>query len=632
MYLCNVKEKSTYEQGNYLQKVNSPDDIKNNIKRNELQLLADDVRQYLIDVISTIGNSHFSASMGTVELSVALHYVLNTPHDKLIWDVGHQAYAHKVLTGRKEEFYTNRTLHGISGFPKMNESEYDAFGTGHSSTSISAILGMYHAWKSSKAFEKRFVAVIGDGALTGGMAFEALNHAGDTQANITIILNDNDTAIDPNMGALGHYINSLQQSKAYQKWCENNSSKLESENGFFQALGIQYFGPIDGHNIEELTWHLEHFKNVEGPKILHIKTIKGKGYEPAEKGDKITWHAPDVFNKETGEIIKIAPKSEEPPKFQEVFGQTIVELAEKDRTICAITPAMISGASLHYMQKAMPDRVYDVAIAEQHAVTFAAGLAAEGATPFCHIYSTFLQRGYDQLIHDVALQNLPVIFAIDRAGLVGADGPTHHGVFDLAYLNAIPNMVIAAPMHEHDLRGIMLTASQYKKGPFSIRFPRGQGKHVQWKNPMKKIALGEGIQLSKGDQLAILTLGKAGLQTEKAITHFTEKGIAIAHYDMRFLKPIDTRILHEVGRKYSKIITVEDGCIKGGFGSEVVNFMNDNQYNCFVTKLGIPDAFISHGTAEELMAECGYDEQGIIKTVISLLDLETNEDVRVNLA
>lgn len=630
-----------YEMGPWLQKINAPEDIRL-LNPKSLQLLADDVRQYIIDVVSQIGNSHFSASLGVVELAVALHYVYNTPDDKLIWDVGHQAYAHKILTGRKEMFPTNRSKGGISGFPKMKESPYDAFGTGHSSTSISALLGMYHAWKIRKGQAKAFVAVIGDGAMTAGMAYEALNHAGETRANMTIILNDNDASIDPNQSGLQRYLNRLQQSKSFQKWQMQNQGKgklrqnvkhrLWQESNFFESLGIQYFGPIDGHDIKSLVWHLKRLKEIEGPKLLHIKTKKGKGYAPAETGDLSTWHAPGVFNKETGEILKITPKSDVPPKFQEVFGQTIVELAEENEKICAITPAMISGASLQYMQKAMPDRVFDVAIAEQHAVTFAAGMAAEGVVPFCHIYSTFLQRGYDQFIHDVALQNLPVVFCIDRAGLVGADGSTHHGAFDLAYMNAIPNVVIAAPMHEHDLRNMMLTASQFQKGPFCIRFPRGAGKYVQWKNPMKKVTIGKGVQLSKGDHLAILSIGKAGLEAEKAVAEMAAKDVRIAHYDMRFLKPLDTRILHEVGSQFEYVITVEDGVIKGGFGAEIINFFNENNYPVKVTKLGIPDTFVSHGTTEELMAECGYDMQGIVKRIISILGLKSSDQGQLNQA
>lgn len=636
-----MNESPKYPQGVWLQKINDPTEVRG-LEEYELQYLADDVRQYIIDVISEIGNSHFSASLGVVELAVALHYVYNTPEDRLVWDVGHQAYAHKVLTGRKDAFHTNRVKGGVSGFPKRKESEYDAFGTGHSSTSISAILGMYHAWKLQQKTKKEFVAVIGDGALTAGMAYEALNHAGNTDANITIILNDNDASIDPNQGALQQYLNQLQQSKVFKKWQRTNKGKgklvqkikhnLFQESNFFESLGVQYYGPIDGHNMEDLVWHLNALKSIEGPKLLHVKTKKGKGFEPAETGDLSTWHAPGIFNKETGEIVKLTTNAQQPPKFQEVFGQTIVELAEKNEKICAITPAMISGASLQYMQKVMPERVFDVAIAEQHAVTFSAGMAAEGMIPFCHIYSTFLQRGYDQLIHDVALQKLPVVFCIDRAGLVGADGPTHHGAFDLAYLNPIPNMVIAAPMHEHDMRDMMCTATLYDKGPFAIRFPRGTGKFVHWKNPMKKIPLGKGVCLTKGQELAILTLGKAGLMAEQAVEHLASQGVQVAHYDMRFLKPLDTNLMHEIGTKFSKVITIEDGVIKGGFGSAVTDFFVENKYAIQIKKLGIPDRFIDHGTPEELIHDCGYDTESIVKTVKSMLGFRETDNQLKNQA
>lgn len=587
--------------GQHLSQINLPEDLRKKFSITDLPAISNELREYLIDVVSEIGNSHFSSSLGVVELTVALHYVFDTPHDLLIWDVGHQAYGHKVLTGRRERFHTNRTLNGISGFPSRTESEYDSFGVGHASTAISAIVGMATASNYIGENERHHVAVIGDGALTGGMAFEGLNHAGTMQdANVLIILNDNCMSIDPNVGALKDYLLNI------------TKNKITPENNFFEALNFRYFGPIDGHDVIRLAEKLEEIKDIPGPKILHCVTVKGKGYKYSEEGNPPQWHAPGVFNKATGEIKSIEQKEQQPLKYQAVFGQTILELAQKNKAIMGITPAMPTGSSLNIMMQQMPNRAFDVGIAEQHAVTFAAGLATQGLQPFCVIYSTFLQRAYDQVIHDVALQNLNVVFCLDRGGLVGADGATHHGAYDLAFLRCVPNMAIASPMNESELRNLMFTAQLPNKGPFSIRYPRGKGVLINWKTPFEEIKIGTGRKLMDGNQIAFLTVGPIGNDAQKAIHRLNKSGISAAHYDLRFVKPLDEVLLHDVFQKFNKIITVEDGCIIGGFGSAILEFMASNKYKAEVVRLGVPDEFLHHGTQEELHHLCGFDVDGMI--------------------
>jgi len=637
-----------YKTGKLLQQIHIPKDLREKISEDDLPQLCDELRDFIVDVVSQKGG-HFGASLGVVELTVALHYVFNTPDDKLIWDVGHQAYGHKILTGRREQFHTNRIYKGISGFPKPSESEYDAFAVGHSSTSISAALGMAVADKYKKE-DRQHVAIIGDGSMTAGMAFEGMNHGGVEDANLLIVLNDNCMAIDPNVGALKDYLTDITTSHTYNKvkdevWhllgkmskfgpnaqtivqkIENGiKSTLLKQSNLFESLNFRYFGPIDGHDVNYMAKVLEDLKDIPGPKILHCITEKGKGYQPAESGDTTKWHAPGLFNKDTGEIIKITPKNPEPPKYQDVFGHTIVELAEKNDKIVGVTPAMPSGCSLNIMMKAMPDRAFDVGIAEQHAVTFSAGMAAQGLVPFCNIYSSFMQRAYDQVIHDVALQNLPVVFCLDRGGLVGADGSTHHGAYDLAFFRCIPNMIVSAPMNEEELRNLMYTAQADNNGPFSIRYPRGTGTMADWKTPFKKIKIGTGRRVKNGDDVAILTIGDIGNYAVKATDELAKKGISIAHYDMRFVKPIDEILLHEVFGKFKKVITVENGCIQGGMGSAVLEFMADNNYQAEVKRLGIPDKFIEHGTQPELYDECSFDDKAIIETVKSLLSAQENK-------
>jgi len=641
---------TSYATGKLLEQVKFPQDLRDKITEDELPQLCDELRDFIIDVVSKKGG-HFGASLGVVELTVALHYVFNTPHDKLVWDVGHQAYGHKILTGRREVFHTNRIYKGISGFPKPSESEYDAFAVGHSSTSISAALGMAVASRNLKQ-ERQHVAIIGDGSMTAGLAFEGLNHGGVENTNLLVVLNDNCMAIDPNVGALKEYLTDITTSHTYNKvkdevWnllgkvskfgpnaqliaqkIENGiKATLLKQSNLFESLNFRYFGPIDGHDVNHLVKVLNDLKDIPGPKILHCITEKGKGYKPAEDGDTTKWHAPGLFNKETGEIIKIIPKNPEPPKFQDVFGHTIVELAEKNDKIVGVTPAMPSGCSLNIMMKAMPDRAFDVGIAEQHAVTFSAGMAAQGLIPYCNIYSSFMQRAYDQVIHDVALQKLPVIFCLDRGGLVGADGATHHGAYDLAYFRCIPNMIVSAPMDEEELRNLMYTAQADNYGPFSIRYPRGNGSMVEWKTPFKKLKIGEGRRLKNGDDVAILSIGAIGIEATKAIEILSEQGVSVAHYDMRFVKPIDELLLHEVFAKFTKVVTLEDGCIQGGMGSAVLEFMADNNYHATVKRLGTPDKFIEHGTQEELYHECFYDVNAIVETVKSLARTSTNKAI-----
>ncbi len=626
-----------------LAKIDSPDDVKK-LDQAQLVQLCDELRHFIIDIVSVYGG-HFGASLGVVELTVALHYVYNTPHDLLVWDVGHQAYGHKILTGRKEKFYTNRVYKGISGFPKRSESPYDTFGVGHSSTSVSASLGMAVASKYKGEHEKQHIAVIGDGALTGGIAFEGLNHAGVSDSNILIILNDNCMSIDPNVGALKDYLTDITTSKTYNRlkddvWkmlgklstfgksaqeivskVENGiKSTLLSQSNFFESLNLRYFGPVDGHDVNHLVTVMNDLKEIKGPKILHIVTVKGKGYAPAENGNQTTWHAPGTFDKITGEIQKKVYDTPQPPKYQDVFGQTLVELAESNEKIMGITPAMPSGSSMNIMMKAMPDRAFDVGIAEQHAVTFSAGLATQGLIPFCNIYSSFMQRAYDQVIHDVCIQNLPVNFCLDRAGFAGADGPTHHGAYDLAYMRCIPNMILAAPMNEAELRDMMFTAQLPREGKaFTIRYPRGQGMMTEWRTPMEEMEIGKGIRLRNGDEVMILTVGHIGNYAIEVCEKLEKQNIKVGHCNMRFVKPLDESLLHEVFKKYKKIITVEDGCIQGGFGSAVLEFMADNQYTAEVKRLGIPDDIIEHGEQHELHHECNFDPEGIENAILQLL-------------
>ncbi len=636
-----------YKPGPFLSQITVPSDLRTNFTEEQLPQVAQELRQYIVDVISEIGNSHFGASLGVVELTVALHYAFNTPDDQLVWDVGHQAYGHKILTGRREKFHTNRLKGGISGFPKRSESAYDTFGVGHSSTSISAALGMAVANHYKGETQRQHIAVIGDGAMTAGLAFEGLNHAGfEKDANLLVILNDNCMSIDPNVGALKEYLTDITTSHTYNKvkdevWkllgkiskfgpdAQTIASKVShalkgtllKQSNLFEAFNFRYFGPVDGHDVIGLAKVMADLKDIPGPKILHCVTRKGAGYKFSEEGNPTKWHAPGVFNKETGEIVKIVPKSPEPPKYQDVFGYSIVELAEKNDKIMGVTPAMPSGCSLNIMMQAMPKRAFDVGIAEQHAVTFSAGLATQGLVPFCNIYSSFMQRAFDQVLHDVAIQNLNVVFCLDRGGLVGADGATHHGAYDLAYMRMIPNMVVAAPMNEEELRNLMYTAQLPNQGPFSIRYPRGNGVMTEWKTPFKAIKIGEGRKVTAGEDIAILTIGHPGNFAQKAIEALKGSGVSIAHYDMRFVKPLDTLLLHEIFSKFSKVLTVEDGCLMGGFGSAVLEFMVDQKYQAEVIRLGIPDEYIHHGTQEELWADCGFDAQSIIQTISTIFKL-----------
>ncbi|TDQ17144.1 1-deoxy-D-xylulose-5-phosphate synthase [Algoriphagus boseongensis] len=630
------------QPGPHLAQINTPEDLKK-FPKEELVLICDELRQFIVDNVSVYGG-HFGASLGVVELTVALHYVLNTPEDQLVWDVGHQAYGHKILTGRRDQFHTNRIYGGLSGFPKRKESPYDTFGVGHSSTSISAALGMAVASKYKNS-PIQHVAVIGDGSMTGGMAFEAMNHAGVSDTNLLIILNDNCMSIDPNVGALKDYLTDITTSHTYNKvkdevWkmlgklskfgssAQEVISKVEGaiksavlkQSNLFESLNLRYFGPVDGHDVNHLVEILKDLKDIPGPKILHCVTVKGKGYAPAENGNKTTWHAPGTFDKVTGEIFKKVPSAPQAPKYQDVFGHTMVELAEMDSRIMGVTPAMPSGSSLNIMMKAMPDRAFDVGIAEQHAVTFSAGLATQGLIPFCNIYSSFMQRAYDQVIHDVCLQNLPVVFCLDRAGFAGADGPTHHGAYDLAYFRCIPNLVVAAPMNEEELRNLMYTAVQYQ-GPFSIRYPRGNGVMPEWRTPFCEIPVGQGRIVKEGEDVAVLTIGHIGNYVVDACKTLAKEGLNSAHYDMRFVKPLDEELLHEIFGKFKKVVTVEDGCLMGGFGSAVLEWMMDHGYQAQVKRLGIPDAVIEHGEQIELQRECGFDPEGIAAAVRALAEV-----------
>lgn len=631
------------QPGELLATIESPDDLK---KLNQVQLvqLSNELRQFIIDNVSVYGG-HFGASLGVVELTVALHYVFNTPYDQLVWDVGHQAYGHKILTGRRNVFHTNRMYNGISGFPKRSESEYDTFGVGHASTSISAALGMATASRYQGADDRQHIAVIGDGAMTAGLSFEAMNHAGVSNSNLLIILNDNCMSIDPNVGALKDYLTDITTSPTYNKlkdevWnllgkistfgrnAQEVVSKVENavkrfllhHSNLFESLNLRYFGPVDGHDIDHLVNILEDMKGINGPKILHCITVKGKGFREAEK-DQTKWHAaPGKFDKITGEIFKKVLTTKQPPKYQDVFGETLVELARENEKIVGITPAMPSGSSMNIMMREIPDRAFDVGIAEQHAVTFSAGMATQGMIPYCNIYSTFMQRAYDQVIHDVCIQNLPVNFCLDRAGFAGADGPTHHGAYDLAYMRCIPNMIVSAPMNEEELRNLMYTAQLPRKDTaFTIRYPRGGGVMPNWRRPFKKVEVGKGRIIREGKDLAILTIGHIGNYAVEACERWEKEGINAAHYDMRFVKPLDEGMLHQIFSDFSRIITVEDGCIMGGFGSAILEFMADNKYNANIVRLGIPDKIVEHGEQLELHKECNFGPDDIYQTGLKIM-------------
>ncbi len=630
-----------------LEQIHTPDDLKR-IPRKQLPEVCAELRQFIINELAH-NPGHLGASLGVIELTVAIHYVFNTPYDRLVWDVGHQAYAHKILTGRREQFHTNRQFHGLSGFPTPKESEYDSFGVGHSSTSISAALGMSIAAKLHGE-NRQVVAIIGDGAMTGGLAFEGLNNASTNPNNLLVILNDNHMAIDPIKGGVSQFLGKIHTSRTYNRWRYgffkllkklhildeksknkilrlNNSLKSlrsNTDNNIFEGLNMRYFGPVDGHNVEQLVATLQEIKEFSGPKVLHIITKKGKGYAPAEEAVTV-WHAPGEFDPKTGERI-VRDASNQPPLFQDVFGHTLLELAKQNDKIVGITPAMPSGCSMIYMMEALPERTFDVGIAEGHAVTFSAGLAKDGLLPFCNIYSSFMQRAYDNVIHDVALQKLNVVFCLDRAGIVGSDGATHQGEFDLAYFRCIPNLTIASPLNEHELRNLMFTAQQPEQGAFVIRYPRGRGVLVDWRNPMQKVEIGKGQMLKSGKNAVVLSLGPIGNTARKAIEQLEQSAnITLAHYDMRFLKPIDETILHEVGKNFDHVFTVEDGVIAGGLGSAVLEFMADNNYHPQITRLGINDQFVEHGTQAELYNMLGLDTEGIAKTIAEKLNLKSDK-------
>ncbi len=631
--------------GPLLSTINYPSDLKK-VKKEDLQQVCTELRQFIIDSVSVNGG-HFGASLGVVELSVALHYVYNTPIDQLVWDVGHQAYGHKILTGRRDVFHTNRKYGGISGFPKRSESEYDSFGVGHSSTSISAALGMAIAADLLGQKEQKHVAIIGDGSMTAGLPFEALQHAGSSKADILIILNDNQMSIDPNIGSLREYLTDITTSKTYNKVREDVwkvlgkmpygkfnqklASKIEGglkgvvskTSNLFEALGLRYFGNVDGHNVLKLVETIKDLHQIKGPKVLHINTVKGKGYDLAEK-DQTLWHAPGTFDKVTGKINKVVYDSPQPPKYQDVFGKTLVELANMNPKVMGVTPAMPSGCSMKFMMEEMPDRAFDVGICEQHAVTLSAGLATQGMKVFCNIYSTFMQRAYDMVIHDVAIQKLPVIMCLDRAGVVGDDGPTHHGCYDIAYMRCIPNMVIAAPMNEQELRNMMYTAQlDENKLPYVIRYPRGEGVMPVWQTPFEKMITGQGELIQEGEDIAILSIGHPGNFVVSACQELESQGIKPTHFNMRFIKPLDETIMHQVGKNYKKVITIEDGTIVGGFGSACLEFFAEHNYQVEVKILGIPDRLVEHGKPAELHKECGYDKEAIMETIVSWSEVKT---------
>ena len=627
-----------------LSQIDSPVDLRA-LPVDSLPQVCSELRRFLIESLS-VNPGHFASSMGAVDFTVALHYVFNTPYDRIVWDVGHQAYGHKVLTGRRDAFENNRKMNGLSGFPNPKESEYDAFIAGHASNSISAALGMSIAAQLQGDKDRNVVAVIGDASISGGLAFEAMNNASINKNNLIIVLNDNDMAIDECVGAFGEYMSHLNTSRKYNdmkmkvyEYCVrhklinehgrglilrfSNSVKalLANRQNIFEGLNIRYFGPFDGHDVAKLVEVFNGIKDMRGPRIVHLRTRKGKGFAPAEK-DPTTWHAPGKFNKDTGEILSKPSDQPHPLKFQDVFGKTIVELAQADEKVVGITAAMPTGCSLTFLQEAFPKRAFDVGIAEEHAVTFAGGLAKDGLKPYCCIYSSFLQRAYDEIIHDVALQNLPVVFCIDRAGLVGEDGATHHGAFDLAYLNCIPNMIVSSPIDEHSLRNLLYTSNQVEHGPFAIRYPRGGGKLVDWHNDMQVLPIGKGRKLSSGERVAVLSIGPFGSDVAEAVAKLRSEGVNAAHYDMIFLKPIDEAILEEVGKMYHTVITVEDGTIRGGLGSTVVDWFNDHGYSTRVYKMGIPDEFICQGTVAQLRDYCGIGK-GEIKNRIKELFYKT---------
>lgn len=626
--------------GPILATIQSPADLKK-VSERDLPQLCQEIRDFIIEVTS-FNPGHVGSSLGTVELAVAIHYVFDTPYDKLIWDVGHQAYAHKILTGRRDQFHTNRTYQGISGFPRMSESEYDSFGTGHSSTSISAALGMAVASSLAENNGRNHIAVIGDGAMTAGMAMEGLNNAGVHNANLLVILNDNGISIDRNVGAMSEYLLKIVTSKAYNKlkdqvwfllgggtkYGRNTRAIVKQVGGavkatllrqsnLFESFNFRYFGPVDGHDVMRLVKLLRDLQRIPGPKLLHAVTIKGKGFKKAEE-EQTVYHSPGQFNKDTGELINDECPGKKPPKYQTVFGRTIVELAELNEKIVGITPAMPTGCSLNIMMDRMPHRAFDVGIAEQHAVTFAAGLAAHGMVPFCNIYSSFMQRAYDQVIHDVALQKLQVVFCLDRGGLVGEDGATHHGVFDLAYFRAIPNLSICSPMNEEELRNMMYTAQLPGAGTYVIRYPRGRGTMIEWKTAFRALENGKGRTLEEGSDLAVVSIGPVGNLVTAASLLLKEKGIRISHYDIRYLKPLDEDLLHGMFRKHQKVITVEDGTVVGGLGSAVLEFMADHGYQARVRRLGVPDRFVGQGKVAELQKECGFDVDGIVAAAIEV--------------
>jgi len=619
-----------------------PSDLKK-LKPEQLPQVCAEVRQFIIDELSH-NPGHFAASLGTVELTVALHYVFNTPEDRIVWDVGHQAYAHKILTGRRAVFSTNRKFRGICGFPNPKESEFDAFVAGHASNSISAALGISVAQHIFKKNKRQAIAVIGDGAMTGGLAFEGLNNASTCDNNLLIVLNDNHMAIDHVVGGLSEYLVRLTTSHTYNKWRNklyrlclkvgivkesqrgnlirmNNSLKavLTSQHNLFEGLNIRYFGPLDGHDVLQLVKVFRDIKDFQGPKVVHIKTKKGKGFKPAEES-ATEWHAPGKFDKNTGKRIIPAITADMPPLFQDVFGHTLVELAKENDKIVGVTPAMPTGCSMSFLMQEMPKRAFDVGIAEGHAVTFSAGMAKEGMIPFCNEYSSFMQRAYDNVIHDVALQNLDMVICLDRAGLVGADGATHHGAFDMACFRCVPNLTISSPMNEIELRNLMYTGQLKGHGPFMIRYPRGRGVIADWHKPMQEMQVGKGVRLHDGDDVALLTIGPLGNRAAKAAERAREKGISVAHYNMIFLKPLDEEMLHEVGKKFKKVITVEDGAIKGGFGSAVLEFFADHDYEVHVKRIGLPDKFVEHGSQDELYAMLGMNEEGIYNVLLETKD------------
>lgn len=626
--------------GPTLKGIRTPQDLRK-LDATQLQDVCDELRQFIVDEVSVRGG-HFGASLGVVELTVALHYVFNTPEDRVIWDVGHQAYGHKILTGRRDDFHTNRRYQGLSGFPKRTESEYDTFGVGHSSTSISAALGMAVARDLNKE-DREVIAVIGDGSMTAGLAFEGMNNAGAMNNDMLVVLNDNCMSIDPNVGALKEYLTDITTSKTFNKMrnevydmlghfkgagdkMRKIASRLEkavmaavTPGSLFRALGFKYYGPMDGHNVEALRKTLEDLKTVKGPKLLHIVTVKGKGFAPAER-EQTKWHAQSSpFDKITGKSLAKGPSAPKPPKYQDVFGKALVELAEKDEHIVSMTPAMPSGSSLWPMMHAFPDRAFDVGIAEQHAVTFAAGLAAEGKKAFCAIYSSFLQRAYDQLIHDVAIQKFPVVFCIDRAGFAGADGPTHHGLYDIAYLRAIPNMVVSSPLNEQELRDMMFTSASYNDAAWAIRYPRGESTGMALREHFEAMEIGKGVTLREGENIAILSFGPIGNYAIEAADRLEEEDIHVGHYDMRFAKPLDEALLDQIASQYERIITLEDGCKMGGFGSAVAEYLMEKEIRPQLTILAIPDRIVEHGTQRELHDEVGIGPDGVYSAVKRVL-------------